>query len=128
MDRDLIRRSAPDDRGTRLPTFDETVLISLLDGDALLAAEVLHDFEAALESGADEIDTAFHDSRNEELAIAAHKLKSSSRTVGALQLGELCERLEAGARSGPSHSVQRMILAVMSEIGAVSRRLGATQR
>ena len=128
MDRDLIRRGAPDDRGTRLPTFDETVLISLLDGDALLAAEVLHDFEAALERGADEIDTAFHDSRNEELAIAAHKLKSSSRTVGALQLGELCERLEAGARSGPSHSVQRMILAVMSEIGAVSRRLGATQR
>jgi len=128
MDRNLNERTVPDDRGARLPTFDETVLISLLDGDAQLAAEVLRDFETALERGADEIDMAFHDSRKEELAIAAHKLKSSSRTVGALQLGELCERLEAGAKSGPSHSVQRMILAVMSEIGAVGRKLAAAQR
>jgi two-component system sensor histidine kinase/response regulator len=127
MDEDARGPMAPNDRSAKLATFDETVLIGLLDGDAQLAAEVLRDFEGALRRGADEIDAAFRDKRGEELMIAAHKLKSSARTVGALHLGELCERLEAGARSGPSHSVQRMILAVMSEIGAVGRRLGAVR-
>jgi HPt (histidine-containing phosphotransfer) domain-containing protein len=91
-----------------------------------MAAEVLQDFEAALARGADEIETAFRDNRTQELVVAAHKLKSSSRTVGAMRLGELCARLEAGARSASSQTVQRMILALMAEIGAVSRRLGST--
>jgi hypothetical protein len=43
-----------------------------------------------------------------------------------MRLGELCARLEAGARSASSQTVQRMILALMAEIGAVSRRLGST--
>jgi len=103
-----------------------TVLIDLLDGDEQLAAEVLRDFEGALQHGTDDIESALRDNRSGDLALAAHKLKSSSRTVGAMQLGELCERLEAGARSGPSHSMQRTVLAVMAEIGAVSRRLRAT--
>jgi HPt (histidine-containing phosphotransfer) domain-containing protein len=114
MDNDARRPIPHSDGGARLPTFDETVLIDLLDGDEQLAAEVLRDFEGALQHGTDDIESALRE------------LKSSSRTVGAMQLGELCERLEAGARSGPSHSMQRTVLAVMAEIGAVSRRLRAT--
>jgi len=34
------------------------------------------------------------------VAEVAHKMKSSARTVGALQLGELCEQLETSAKSG----------------------------
>jgi HPt (histidine-containing phosphotransfer) domain-containing protein len=128
MERDAHRTNAADDGPGRLPTYDETVLIGLLDGDEQMAAEVLRDFEAALACGADEIETAFRDNRTEQLMVAAHKLKSSSRTVGAMRLGELCGRLETGARDGPSHSVQRLILAVMAEMGAVSRRLRSTAR
>ncbi len=126
MDNDARRPIPHSDGGARLPTFDETVLIDLLDGDEQLAAEVLRDFEGALQHGTDDIESALRDNRSGDLALAAHKLKSSSRTVGAMQLGELCERLEAGARSGPSHSMERTVLAVMAEIGAVSRRLRAT--
>jgi HPt (histidine-containing phosphotransfer) domain-containing protein len=126
MDQDARRPIANEDGTAKLPTFDETVLIDLLDGDAQLAAEVLRDFEGALKHGADEIDAAFRENRVEDLVVASHKLKSSSRTVGAMALGQLCERLEAGAKSAATHSVQRMILAVMAEIGAVGRRLRAT--
>jgi HPt (histidine-containing phosphotransfer) domain-containing protein len=128
MNRDAHRPTAADDGITGLPTYDETVLIGLLDGDTQLAAEVLQDFEAALVRGADEIETAFRQHRPEDLMLAAHRLKSSSRTVGAMRLGELCARLEAGAKSAPSQSVQRMILAFMAEMGAVSRRLGSTRK
>ena len=128
MDQDARRPIANEDGSAKLPTFDETVLVDLLDGDAQLAAEVLRDFEAALQHGADEIDAAFRANRVEDLVVASHKLKSSSRTVGAMRLGELCERLEAAAGSGPSHRVQRILLAVMAEVGAVGRRLGATGR
>jgi HPt (histidine-containing phosphotransfer) domain-containing protein len=128
MDEDAHRPIGHEGGRTRLPTFDETVLIDLLDGDAQLTAEVLRDFEAALQRGADEIDAAFRENRVEDLVVASHKLKSSSRTVGAMALGALCERLEAGARSSATHSVERMILAVMAEIGAVGRRLRITAK
>ena len=108
-----------------LPTFDEAILIGRLAGDEQLAAEVLRDFETTLQRAADRIEAAFRDSRVEDLIVAAHELKSSSRAVGAMQLGELCERLEAGAQSGPPLSSQPFIAAVMTEIAAVARRLHA---
>jgi len=124
MDQDARRPIAD---AVRVPTLDESVLIDLLDGDVRLAAEVLRDFEGTLEQGADEIDAAFRNQRTQDLVVASHKLKSSSRTVGAMRLGELCERLEESA-GGPVPSVERMILAIMAEIGAVGRRLRATRK
>jgi HPt (histidine-containing phosphotransfer) domain-containing protein len=33
------------------------------------------------------------------MATEAHKLKSASRSIGAMRLGDLCERIEAAGRS-----------------------------
>jgi HPt (histidine-containing phosphotransfer) domain-containing protein len=38
--------------------------------------------------------------RIEDIILPAHSMKSSSLNVGALQLGELCRRLEEDARGG----------------------------
>ena len=54
MDNEARRPIPHSDGGARLPTFDETVLIDLLDGDEQLAAEVLRDFEGALQQRSEE--------------------------------------------------------------------------
>jgi two-component system sensor histidine kinase/response regulator len=126
MDRERGAPFAPDEDQRRLPTYDESVLLALLDGDAQLAAEVLSDFAAALRRASEEIEAAFRDGRTGDLVGVAHRLKSSSRTVGAMQLGELCERLEAAAGRGSPESLRQMMRALMAEIDAVSSRLDAT--
>jgi HPt (histidine-containing phosphotransfer) domain-containing protein len=114
-----------DDISAELPTYDDTVLIAMVDGDAQLAAEVLCEFGAALRSGAGEIATTFAGGLTEELTVTAHRLKSSSRTVGAMRLGELCERLEVEATDGSLDHLGRLIAAVTAEIDAVAARLSA---
>ena len=42
---------------------------------------------------------AVDDCSAEAVAAAAHKLKSSSRSVGAMQMADLCEALEEAGRS-----------------------------
>jgi two-component system, sensor histidine kinase and response regulator len=126
MDGDTGAPFEADEGCCRLATYDESVLLGLLDGDAQLAAEVLSDFAAALQRGSDQIEAAFRDGRAQDLVLVAHRLKSTARTVGALQLGELCERLEAQAGRGPVESLQGTMLAVRVEIGAVSKRLDIT--
>jgi len=59
-------------------------------------------------------------------ALAAIPGLATARTVGALQLGELCERLEAQAGRGPVESLHGTMLAVRVEISAVSKRLDTT--
>src|SRR4029450_6114401 len=63
---------------------DELVDTYLAEGDRLIG-----DLVAAAEAGA-----------VGDLVLPAHSLKSSSQNVGALELGELCRRLEEDARSG----------------------------
>jgi HPt (histidine-containing phosphotransfer) domain-containing protein len=114
---------APDHGSGELPTYDDAVLIDMLAGDARLAAEIIGEFAAALPGGVDQMAAAFVGGRTNDLTAAAHRLKSSSRTVGAMRLGELCERLEAGARDGSSDAVRRLIDAVTAESDAVIQRL-----
>jgi HPt (histidine-containing phosphotransfer) domain-containing protein len=116
---------ATDDVGAALPTYDDTVLIAMVDGDAQLAAEIVAEFDAVLLSVADEIAAAFAGGHIEVLTVAAHRLKSSSRTVGAMRLGELCDRLEDAANAGSPDLVRRLIAAVTAEVDAVAKRLPA---
>jgi HPt (histidine-containing phosphotransfer) domain-containing protein len=127
MDKDSDGRVAPEDRSTNLPSYDDTVLIRMLDGDAQLASEILGEFLVALTRGAEVIGAAFVAGRGIELAESAHRLKSSARTVGAMQLGELCERLEDGAKRGSPDSVRRLISAVTTEIDVVAKQLRARE-
>jgi HPt (histidine-containing phosphotransfer) domain-containing protein len=119
---------APDDCGAELPTYDDTVLIGMVGGDVQLVAEIIGEFETALRDGVDQMTAAFVSGRTHDLALAAHRLKSSARTVGAMRLGELCDRLEAAAKGGPSDSVGRLIGAVTAESEAVVQRFNRPDR
>lgn len=86
-----------------LPTLDAAVLRELrasTGGDDEFVAELL---EAYLADGAAQlaaIEAALAAGDAATLVRPAHTLKSSSATVGALRLAELCRGLEVAGRSG----------------------------
>ena len=45
-----------------------------------------------------------------QIGAIAHKLKSSSRSIGALTLGDLCAELENACRTGTREEVSRGIV------------------
>ena len=63
---------------------DELVDIYLREGDRLI----------------EDLVVAASEDRVGDLVLPAHSMKSSSMNVGALELGELCRRLEEDARGG----------------------------
>ena len=68
------------------------------DDDPALAAEVLDAYLRADSVLIDELTAAAHAHNGDALRRTAHKLKASSRTLGALALGDRCEALEKGER------------------------------
>jgi HPt (histidine-containing phosphotransfer) domain-containing protein len=54
-----------------------------------------------------------------QVGALAHKLKSSSRSVGALRLGDLCEDLEETGRAGDRGAVKDLIAPFQTELQRV---------
>ena len=95
------------------------------DDDDLIK-EILLDFVEPARATVGEIDTAFQSRDAAGLGAAAHKLKSSSRSVGAEILADLCAELEKAGKSGDWDSIESghpklapAIAAVTSEIEAL---------
>jgi hypothetical protein len=53
----------------------------------------------------------------------AHKLKSSSRSVGAMRLGALCEALEREGRAGSPGTCQALVALVIQGFSEVETRI-----
>jgi HPt (histidine-containing phosphotransfer) domain-containing protein len=84
--------------------LDTAILDDLRELDRDGQSGFLRQIIAVFEEQADEIIAdlkAAAEARDEtQLANLAHKLKGSARTVGAVELGNHCERLEHEARQG----------------------------
>lgn len=86
--------------GMAVPALlDLSVLADLVGDDPATLREFLQQYQHSAEALVAQLQEAFVQSDWLELALAAHSLKSSSRAVGALALGQVCEQLEqAGMR------------------------------
>ena len=56
---------------------------------------------------------------------AAHKLKSSARSVGALALGELCADMEQAGKAGQVEALTALLSRFEAEMAAVDEYLGS---
>ncbi|GKS68619.1 PAS domain S-box-containing protein [Nitrosomonas sp. PY1] len=81
------------------------VLEELVGNDPAMIQEMLLDFRASAEKIAIELRAAFQSGQFATVGALAHKLKSSSRSVGALALGELCAALE---QAGKNNDVEEL--------------------
>ena len=73
---------------------DVSVLKSLVGDDMATVCDFLNQFLDSAKAQAAEISASCERDDNRRVGAVAHKLKASSRSVGALALGDLCAELE----------------------------------
>jgi HPt (histidine-containing phosphotransfer) domain-containing protein len=82
-----------------LPVWDELALTVIVGDNPLMHRRLLDKF---LDNSRVRMDEILNGSMPSELlARSAHAFKSAARTVGAMQLGELCQELETAERCAP---------------------------
>jgi two-component system, sensor histidine kinase and response regulator len=77
-----------------VPVLDLGVLASLVGDDPKVLAGILADYCKSAGRLAAELRAAAAESNTSGISATAHKLKSSSCSIGALHLGEICAGLE----------------------------------
>ena len=106
-------------------TLDTTALADLVGDDPEAIQELLQDFRHYGHSTAVELLQAHADGQAEAVCTLAHKLKSSSRSVGAIRLSDYCARLESAARQQDLAKVERLIPLFEAQMAEVDQLIAA---
>jgi len=101
------------------PALDVRVLEGLIGNEPSVVSEFLRDFRSGTESTALKLRAAYADHDAAQAGEQAHKLMSSARAVGALQLGNLCERMAEAGRTRDTVILGRLWPVFELELGAV---------
>ena len=111
----------PDDAGP----VDPRVLKDMFGDDSETFREILEDFIASSRDVIKEIEEAFVDHRVEDVGAAAHKLESSCRSVGAIDLADRCADLEIAGKSSDWAGVKNGVPRVVALKNAVEEYVRA---
>lgn len=99
--------------------LDRSVLPTLIGDDSTLVAEFLHDYRISAQQTAAVIRAAFTQNNWKAVADGAHKLKSSSRSVGALALGEMCAQLEQAGKARDAITIKTLAVEFERDLAAL---------
>ena len=98
---------------------DVSVLKTLVGDDVVVVHEFLRDFRTSSARIAAELRAAYQAGQAAAAGAAAHKLKSSARSVGALKLGDLCADLEQAGKDGGNETLAALLPGFEQELVAV---------
>jgi signal transduction histidine kinase/CheY-like chemotaxis protein/HPt (histidine-containing phosphotransfer) domain-containing protein len=96
------------DGGAIEMVVDVNVLKGIVGDDVETIQALLLEYAECSAGLADQLRARLAEGRAPEAAAIAHKLKSSSRSIGALPLGELCAQIEAAASNGELDGFERL--------------------
>lgn len=102
---------------------DIRVLQALVGDDPAIIQEFLSDFRTSAQAIHDQLHMAYQQHQLDQVKAAAHKLKSSARSVGAQILGEWCENIEQAAKNHDKQSVASLLPPFDAELQAVKHYL-----
>lgn len=102
---------------------DIRILQALVGDDPAITQEFLGDFKTNAQVISDQLHMAHQQHQLDQVKAAAHKLKSSSRSVGAQVLGEWCEKIEQAARNHDEQSLTSLLPQFDAELQAVKHYL-----
>jgi PAS domain S-box-containing protein len=102
------------------------VLAALVGNDLAAINRILGVFRDTLPEIAAELRRACEAGDPEGVRAAAHRLKSSARSIGALRLGQACADLERAARAGEAAQLAGLLAAFDAESTAVASALEAS--
>lgn len=101
------------------------VLAGLVGDDPEAQQRILDIFRGSLPATAGDLRDACKAGNTARAGAAAHKLKSSSRSIGALRLGNLCEQMEQAGQSGDAANLAELLPRFEAEVAAVQAHLDA---
>lgn len=105
--------------------LDLSVLRELVGSEEDIVREFLEEYRRTATRLVDECRQSIETGDRANVARIAHRLKSSSRTVGALAFGELCQALETAARSDDSSTYSAATARFHAEFDAVLSALNS---
>jgi HPt (histidine-containing phosphotransfer) domain-containing protein len=109
---------------THLPNpVDVSVLVAMIGDDPDVLIDFLQDFRRSTRQVAAEMRTAYGAGQGTQVGALAHKLKSSARAVGALRLGEVCDKIEQSGKADQDESLAALLPLFDAEIASVDRYL-----
>ena len=106
-----------------LPVWDASVLTRMMGDNPALQSSLLKKFLALSQGQVAGILQAAARGDTARTGSIAHALKSSSRTVGALQLGELCMKIEIAGKAGNRASCKVLAEQLGSTFSAASNMI-----
>ncbi len=109
---------------TALSTLDVNVLIQLVGDDPGLIDSFLSEYQQSAENAALEIEEAYNGGQWKQVGELAHTLKSSSRSVGALALGEICAELELAGKNNEESQIHGAMAGFSQSLQAVVESIG----
>jgi PAS domain S-box-containing protein len=122
------------DQGDIPPPLDLDAMREIVGSDEATLGELLVDYRVSLVETCDTMRRASDAGHFSELAAAAHRLKSSSRSVGALPMGDLCAEIENVVKTANCDAVvllmrtlESTLPILLDAIGAALNRLGARE-
>ena len=101
-----------------------SVLQRLVGDDPQTVRELLSDYRASARQLAAELRAAGAVNDTRRVVAIVHKLKSSSRSVGALALGDLCAELENACRTRALDGISQGMARFDAELLTVDDQLG----
>jgi PAS domain S-box-containing protein len=107
------------------PRFDPQALGRMVGDDRTMHRRLLDRFVATTTAVMQELSVLQAASDLKGLASAAHRLKSAAHTVGAVQLGLLCQELESLARQGQTAASLQQVVAIQTAFTEVEPLLRA---
>ena len=93
-----VLRRPPDNLQTE-SVIDMNVLVQSVGNNPELHRRLLKSFTNSIATQTEDIEDAYSWRNHIKLAEATHKLKSSAKSMGALELGQLCQTLEQAGRA-----------------------------
>ena len=107
------------------PALDVAVLERLVGEDMGAVRALLEKYARTASASAAELNEAAGAGDFARLAATAHRLKSSSRSVGALALGDHCAELELAGKAGDAQAVERHLAQFRTLFERVDAELAA---
>ncbi|MGH8613328.1 MAG: ATP-binding protein [Gammaproteobacteria bacterium] len=96
--------------------IDRSVLAAISDGDAAAERDILLDFRRVNDEDAAMLRQAVDRRDTPQVTRASHRIKGASKTVGAMGLATVCERLEHASRANDWKTVEANMEAFYREL------------
>ncbi len=98
---------------------DIQILKELVGDDAEMIRELLQEYRVNSAVITKDLHAAFQAGQWTTVGSTAHKLKSSSRSVGAIVLGELCAKLEQAGKAKEAKTLKSLLPVFDKEMAKV---------